>query len=153
MTHPHNGPQDNINEEAINETERFLQEAMSIINATYSNCGLEGFQPQPLTIPQGITDQPGFDPSEIASDDFYQQAEAMWNGQAQFFNGEAMAPPTDDNASELGAAPALSEEEIQTQMLQNALNMGAPQAMDESGIATPSNDDISPDIANLLNGG
>lgn len=136
--------QDAINQQALQETQKFITDAMQMLNETYSICGVEAFKPEPLNIPQVISDTPAMNLQEIAGNDFYSQAEAMWQGQAQFFNGQ-MAPPPE---APMGVGE--QAEDISDQMVQAAVNMNGPAA--EAPMQAGEQEAVSPELQALLGG-
>ena len=134
--------QDAINQQALQETQKFITDAMQMINQTYAACGVEAFKPEPLMIPQIITDSPKMNLDEIGGNDFYRQAEAMWQGQAQFFNGQVAPPP--EAPMGIGEQP----ENISDQMVQAAVNLNGP--VDPGALQASDQESVSPELQALL---
>lgn len=134
--------QDAINQQALQETQKFINDAMQMLNQTYSICGVEAFQPEPLNIPQVITDTSAMNLQNIAENDYYSQAEAMWQGQAQFFNGQMSPPPE----APMGVGePA---DDISDQMVQAAVNQNGP--VDTQALQVNDQGVVSPELQALL---
>ncbi len=138
--------QDQINRQALNETSKFIHDALSMIQQTYAACGVESFRPEPLNIPQVISDSEPFNPTEIANDDYFKQAEAMWLGQAQFFNGQMQPPPQAD------VDFATPVQDISQQMMQSAVEMNGPVDQQALQVSDPMAQEIPSDVSQILNG-
>ena len=138
--------QDHINRQALNDTQKFIHDALSTIQQTYASCGVEAFQPEPLMIPQVISDAAPLNPADIPGDDYFKQAEAMWLGQAQFFNGQMQPPPQAD------VDFATPVQDISQQMMQSAVDMNGPVDEQALQLNEQTAQDIPQDVSMILGG-